>query len=519
MLRMQAAVTCRRRRLVAVAMLATFVPLLVAASMAQGGRPSNMRVISYVRGENNDVGVVVRVVAGRTVPCTGTVRRGKRRFDLSAGITNGHGAVQWSWEVAAGLASARWHAVVRCTRQGRERRKGKRFDVDGVPGRRKGSRLYKRKPYPENAEAIAESTRKGNRSVRFGTPPGFSIRLGYTRRPDLPDLGDARDWVRSAKAKGFPIGPRPLKGAIAWFPPNRNGVGPFGHVAYVAGVSGDMITIEEYDGKRPIVRTRPVPWSGLQFIYRQGQSPPPPPPSPNTLPSVRLLDAPGTTPSAITWDGTSSWIGDKQGTIFKLDANRQVAGSFQAPPGSFAAFRQGGLVFTGPGFAVFNMGVGDPRIYDFVVTDSTATETGSFASPPIDMQYDAHMTWDGSSLWFANGYKVHQLTQTGAELSNFSVGTPIDGIASDGRNLWLAHSGSYAGATLDKVSPTGARVARYTTSIPLMEAMTWINGSLLALGGGFGNYGIFRVQTNGAGLENRSRALQVGERTLALAHP
>jgi hypothetical protein len=493
MLRTQAALTRRRRRVVAVVMLATFAPVLVAASSAQGGRTSNMRVVSYVRGENNDIGVVVRVVGGQRVACTGTVRRGKRSFDLPAGTTNGHGAVQWSWEVASGVASATWHAFMRCTRQGSERKKEKPFKVDGVPGHPTGRRLYKHKPYLENAEAIAEPSRKGNRSARFGTPPGFSIRLGYERRPDLPDLGDARDWVRSAKAKGFPTGSQPLKGAIAWFPPNRNGVGPFGHVAYVASVGGDMITIEEYDGKRPIVRTRTIPWSGLQFIYRK-EPPPPPPPPHSTLPSVRLLDAPGTTPSAITWDGTSSWIGDERGTIFKLAANRQLAGSFEAPPGSFAAFRQGGLVFTGAGFAVFNMGIGDPRIYDFVITGSTATETGSFASPSIDMQYDAHMTWDGSSLWFANGYKVHQLTQTGSELSNFSVGTPIDGIASDGSNLWLAHSGSFAGATLDKVSPTGALVARYTTSVPLMEAMTWINGSLLALGGGFSNYGIFQVQ-------------------------
>jgi surface antigen/N-acetylneuraminic acid mutarotase len=283
MLRTQAALTHRRRRLVAVVMLATFAPLLVAASTAEGGRSSFMRIVSYVRGENNDVGVVVRVVGGQRVACAGTVRRGKRRISLPPGTTNGHGAMQWSWEVAAGVARAYWHAFASCSRGGREVRADKRFLVDRVPGQPKGIRIVKRKPYTENTAAIAEPSRKGARSDPYLTPPGYSIRLGYLRRRDLPDLGDARDWVTSARKKGFPTGSQPRSDAIAWFPPNRNGVGPFGHVAYVTDVSANMITTEDYDGKQPKVRTRTIPWSGLQFIYRKEQPPPPPPPSPRPV--------------------------------------------------------------------------------------------------------------------------------------------------------------------------------------------------------------------------------------------
>jgi hypothetical protein len=293
---------------------------------------------------------------------------------------------------------------------------------------------------------------------------------------------------------GFPTGSRPLRRAIAWFPPNRNGVGPYGHVAYVTAVSDNMISIEEYDGEKPNVRRRTIPWAGLQFIYHKGQSPSPSPspsPSTNALSSRKVTDAPGTQPSAIAWDGTATWIGDEGGTIFKLDDTGRVASSFTAPPETFA-FRQGGLVFTGTNFAVVDRGGGNGTIYDFVVSGSSTSQTGSFPAPPLDFRYDACMAWDGTFLWLANGYKVYKLSLSGSELFQFSVATPIEGIAADGKNLWLAHSGSAVDTMLDEVSPAGAPVATYTTSIALIRAMAWIKGSLLALGG-FGNYELYKV--------------------------
>ena len=65
------------------------------------------------------------------------------------------------------------------------------------------------------------------------------------------------------------------------------------------------------------------------------------------------------------------------------------------------------------------------------------------------------MTWDGSFLWLANGYKVYKLSPSGSELSQFGAATPIEGIAADGRNLWLAHSGSALDTRLDELTPAG----------------------------------------------------------------
>jgi surface antigen len=375
---------------------------------------------------------------------------------------------------------------VLCGRNDRDVKSGdKQFLVERTPGRHKGRRFVTHGPRPENPRNLKE--RGGGRADPYSSRPGSAIRFGYDRRPDLPDLGDASQWITRARGKGFPTGSRPLPEAIAWFPPNRNGVGPYGHVAYVTAVSGNTISITDYDGERPVERHRTILWAGLRFIYRRGQSEPPltPTPSPlatNALLSQKLADAPGTSPSAIAWDGTATWIGDAGGTIFKLDDAYRVASSFTAPPGSFA-FRQGGLVFTGTNFAVVDGTDTHGTIYDFVVTGTSTGQTGSSPAPALDFRYDTYMTWDGTFLWFANGYKVYKLSPSGSELFQFSVAWPIEGIAADGSNLWLAHSGSASGTMLDEVSPAGAPVATYTTRIALMRGMAWIKGSLLALGG------------------------------------
>jgi surface antigen len=480
-------------RLIAVFVL-TALALLLGASAASGGGAS-LRVISYVRKEDDSVGVVLRVVAGVGRPCHGRVSRGIRRVDLVVVGTNKHGAAQWSWEVMPGVPRAVWRARVLCGRNDREVNSGaKTFLVERTPGRRKGRRLLMHRPHPENPRGLKERV-GGRPDPRYSSRPASAIRLVYTKRPDLPDLGSAGQWITRAVRTGFPTGSRPLLGAIAWFPPNRNGVGPYGHVAYVTAVSGDMISIQEYDGEQPVVRRRTIAWAGLQFIYHKGESAPPVPPPPplptNVLSSRKVTAAPGTSPSAIAWDGTASWIGDAGGTIFKLDDAGRVAGTFKAPPGDFA-FRQGGLVFTGANFAVVDGTGADGTIYDFIVTGSGTSEIARFPAPPLDWRYDAYMTWDGSSLWLANGYKVYKLSPSGSKLFEFGVAWPIQGIAADGSNLWLAHSGSALSTTLDKVSPAGVPVATYTTRIGLMQAMAWINGSLFALGA-FSSYDIYKV--------------------------
>jgi uncharacterized protein YjiK len=216
----------------------------------------------------------------------------------------------------------------------------------------------------------------------------------------------------------------------------------------------------------------------------------------------RLFAAPGTEPSAITWDGTSYWVGDARGTIFRLDIDGKVIDTMAAPPAG-GGFRQGGLTWTGgTAFAVYDGAgaLGIPSIYNFVVTGSSTQPTGSFGAPAADWTQDNYMTWDGAALWYANGFKAHQLTLTGEELAQFSSGQPIRGIAWDGAHFWLTHpSVGTQPETVQQVSTTGAVLKTLATNADFMDALTWVNGSLLVLAGsGASGYAIYKLDVGGS---------------------
>ena len=79
-------------------------------------------------------------------------------------------------------------------------------------------------------------------------------------RSDIPNSwGNASEWYASAQADGYSVGSQPKVGAIAW---------TSGHVAYVAGVNGNNVTIKEmnYAGVAG-VNTRTVHKSQFLYIY------------------------------------------------------------------------------------------------------------------------------------------------------------------------------------------------------------------------------------------------------------
>ena len=58
--------------------------------------------------------------------------------------------------------------------------------------------------------------------------------------------GNAKNWGSNAKKIGFTVNTTPEVGSVAWF-----ATGVYGHVAWVAKVDGDNITIEEYNHTSP----------------------------------------------------------------------------------------------------------------------------------------------------------------------------------------------------------------------------------------------------------------------------
>lgn len=75
-------------------------------------------------------------------------------------------------------------------------------------------------------------------AYRLSNTNGFTLPVGY---------GNAITWGPIARANGHRVDMNPAVGSIAWFSDGVNGAEYMGHVAWVAEVNGDQVTIEEYN--------------------------------------------------------------------------------------------------------------------------------------------------------------------------------------------------------------------------------------------------------------------------------
>ncbi|KAJ2027733.1 hypothetical protein GGH91_003648 [Coemansia sp. RSA 2671] len=77
-----------------------------------------------------------------------------------------------------------------------------------------------------------------------------------------PNWGNANTWDEAARKTGVPINSTPKPGSVA-----QTNSGSAGHVAWVAKVSGDSVTVEEYNYQRHKYSTRTVPKSSFNYIH------------------------------------------------------------------------------------------------------------------------------------------------------------------------------------------------------------------------------------------------------------
>jgi surface antigen len=156
------------------------------------------------------------------------------------------------------------------------------FNNDEVKGLAPGQQIIIPdgvKPQPVAAPQIASNTRSagsvlGSSTYRTSLThfpySGNGYSYGYctyyvaSRRNVPSSWGNASSWYYNASASGFSVGSTPVPGAIAW-----TGAGYYGHVAYVEGVSGGMVTVSEmnYNGNWGRVTSRTVPAYDFKYIY------------------------------------------------------------------------------------------------------------------------------------------------------------------------------------------------------------------------------------------------------------
>lgn len=84
--------------------------------------------------------------------------------------------------------------------------------------------------------------------------------------------GNAENFPGNASAAGFNVSYVPHVNSIVYFPPGVNGAGEVGHVAWVEGVSGNTITVSQYNynygagwGKYSVMNFQN--YGGMQYIY------------------------------------------------------------------------------------------------------------------------------------------------------------------------------------------------------------------------------------------------------------
>ena len=75
--------------------------------------------------------------------------------------------------------------------------------------------------------------------------------------------GNANSWDEAARKTGVKVDKNPVPGCIA-----QSNAGKWGHVAWVTKVSGDKVTVEEYNyGGKERYGTRTVPKSTFNYIH------------------------------------------------------------------------------------------------------------------------------------------------------------------------------------------------------------------------------------------------------------
>ncbi|KAJ2002378.1 hypothetical protein GGI04_003362 [Coemansia thaxteri] len=77
-----------------------------------------------------------------------------------------------------------------------------------------------------------------------------------------PNWGNANTWDDAARKTGVTINSTPVPGCVA-----QTDSGSAGHVAWVAKVSGDSVTVEEYNYAYHKYSTRTVPKSAFKYIH------------------------------------------------------------------------------------------------------------------------------------------------------------------------------------------------------------------------------------------------------------
>ena len=152
---------------------------------------------------------------------------------------------------------------------------------------------------------------------------------------------------------------------------------------------------------------------------------------------AQSFPAPGSRAEGIAWDGTSLWVSDNSGVIFKVDPAGKVLDSVRSPD-----VTPQGLTWDGSSLWVFT--TNRSVIYQIQIDGGHPRTVSSFRSPAqiLGGGITQDMAWDGENLWYANQFKVYKLDRLGNVLTSFTFDKNVTGLDWIGSNLWIAYDSS-----------------------------------------------------------------------------
>jgi surface antigen len=218
------------------------------------------------RGHVPTVNVAIRSAGEATCQLTVDVDKHAARFP--AMIADARGILMVSWQVPAGAPGGLWAFDVSCARGSQVGRDAEHAAVR-LRGRTTTARLVANSSSQlVRGDLVAAGIRiradsyasSCNRELCFAhdslwQATGESTWYAMGTRPDLTGIvnASAGDWLREAHGR-VPEGTIPVTGAIAVWLPNAGGASSAGHVAYVAGVFGDGVLVDDSNWGEPVMQ-------------------------------------------------------------------------------------------------------------------------------------------------------------------------------------------------------------------------------------------------------------------------
>jgi surface antigen len=301
------------------------VPLEGAAVAA--GRPGSVPVhvranFSHRGGTTPTVRIAIRSAAGAA--CHLTVGVDKRSVSFPTMIADARGRVVVTWQVPARAPSGNWAFEVSCRQGQRAGRDSDHVAVFVRGGKGAGKLLASSSSQLVQGDLVAPGLRVGadsytrscNAEVCFADDSlwrvaGESAWYVVGRRPDLDGIvgPSAGAWLKEARGR-VPEGTIPALGAVAVWLPNTGEASSAGHVAYVVGVSGAQVLVDDSNWGEPALRVHrhlvPASWiSGYIYGGPAGNGPVSGSGTPLLTAGIPSVPGPGISPQLPPGSGAS----------------------------------------------------------------------------------------------------------------------------------------------------------------------------------------------------------------------